>query len=199
MTFFTFVPFIAVIVIFILLARNSKKYNSNREAVRNGISNKMMLNQEFLEKGHNNYLGVLLIMPYLVVGAFSLYIFISQMNQDNTVITMLIIALFCLFLLIPITMFYSYKKQNDRIKSGNYYFIKDNLSDKTTRRSDDSTKYYLHFNQIPTRVKTTSSIYYDSEIGDEFYILVVGKRFKAYHTKYFELEDESKLQTYFPE
>lgn len=199
MSFFTFIPFIAFVVILILFAINFKKHNSNKQAIRDGISSKMLINQEFLEKEHNSYLGALLIMPYLVIGAFILYVFLFQMTQENMVITMLIIGLFCLFLLIPISMFSSFKKQNDQIKNGNYYFIKDNLIDKTTRSTDDSTKYYLHFGQIPTRIKTISLTFYDSEIGDEFYILVAGKRFKAYQAKYYELEDESKLQSYFPE
>lgn len=199
MTFLTIIPFIAFLIILITILTKGKQQRGNKEAIKAGLESKILLTQELLERETTSKFALIFILPFFVMGAFVMISFIKTMSIENFTAGIFPIIFFGLFMCIPIAMYISSVKFSNRVKSGDYYFIKDNLRDKVRRRSDDSTNYYLFFNQIQKRIKTSSTVFYDSEIGDEFYILVVGKRFKAYQTKYYELEDESKLQTYFPE
>lgn len=193
----TFIPFIFFGVMIVAIISSIKKGNIERskmQAIKDGLESKKIITKEEMlnstTSGNIFYVFFLLVF-FLIVGG----IVVSAASFENTSISLLIpyILFGVIFVLVPVSGIISNIKMKREIEMDNYYVEEDILSNKYSRRSDNNTSYYFEFQNQQRSIKTKSTEYRISEIGDKFYIIIVGKRRLVFNSNYYDLEDESKI------
>ncbi len=140
-------------------------------------------------------LALIVCSQFLVVAIFTLISFITSKD-----ITLLFVSL--VFFVVSAIILTFRIKPDIKILKGNYIIYEDILKDKDIRISNDTdggkdTTYFFYFEKL-FKLENESIIgdrssYYDSEIGDKFYIISCGKLRLIFNENQFVVSDKTKI------